>query len=156
MIYVFDNSSLSQIFKSFYPSIFPSFWIKFEELIANKILLSTREVRLELEPRDFHHVPNWIKDHPGFFTIPDKDELAFVTQIYSVKHFQQNLKKKDIIQGKPHADPFVIAKAKVINGIVVMEETYKDNAAKIPNICDYFKVDYLNLEGFLQRNNCQW
>jgi len=37
-----------------------------------------------------------------------------------------------------------------------MEETYKDNAAKIPNICDYFKVDYLNLEGFLQRNNCQW
>jgi len=156
MIHVFDNSSPSQIFKSFYPSVFPSFWIKFEELAAKKEIFSAREVKLELEDKDFPHVPNWIEDHPNFFTIPDKDELEFIAQIYAVKHFQQNLKLKVLLQGKPHADPFVIAKANVIKGTVVTEEKYTKNGVSIPNICEHFDVNCLNLEGFLKNNNCQW
>lgn len=58
------------------------------------------------------------------------------------------------MQGKPVADPFVIAKAKVVEGIVVTQEEYKPNAAKIPNICEELAVSCVNVEGFMEKE--QW
>lgn len=156
MVYVFDSNSLSQIFLSFYPSVFRSFWITFEELIKNEQILSTREVKKELEKKNFPSVPKWISDHPQFFKTPNEEELSFISEIYLVRHFQQNLELKKRLQEGAHADPFVIAKAKVIEGSVVTEERYTPNGTSIPNICRHFNIDCLNLEEFLKRNNCQW
>lgn len=71
-------------------------------------------------------------------------------------HFQQLVEKKKILKGGPVADPFVIAKAKVEGAILVTEEAFKENAAKIPNVCEYFKVEYINLEDFMQREGWQF
>ena len=70
-------------------------------------------------------------------------------QIYSIPHFQHNLERKKLLKGGYFADPFIIAKAKVVNGIVVTEEALRDNAAKIPNICKHFDIGCVSLEGFL-------
>jgi len=150
MIYVFDNNSLSNILNHYYTERFPSFWEKYDKIVEAVNLLSVREVRNELTLKfDDDKIDRLAKMNDKFFTSPTPEELSFITQIYSVKHFQQNLDKKKILSGGFFADPFVIAKAWKEQGTVVTEEDKKPNAAKIPNICDHFGIHCINLEGFL-------
>ncbi|MCZ6821218.1 MAG: DUF4411 family protein [Calditrichaeota bacterium] len=58
---------------------------------------------------------------------------------------------KQRLKGTPVADPFVIASARIRQACVVTEEGKKKNAARIPNVCEYFGVDCTNLEGFMER-----
>ena len=150
MIYVFDNSSLSNILNHYYQDHFPSFWEKFDAVIKTENVISVREVRNELTGKfEDDKIDRLAKHNDIFFTTPTTEELSFITQIYSVKHFQQNLDKKKILSGGFFADPFVIAKAWKEKGTVVTEEDKKPNAAKIPNICDHFVIHCIDLEGFL-------
>jgi hypothetical protein len=151
MIYVFDNSSLSNILDHYYQDRFPSFWEKFNEMVTQGDLISVREVRNELSGKfDDDKIEILMKHNEDFFADPTNEELSFITEIYSVKHFQQNLERKKLLSGGYFADPFVIAKARAVEGTVVTEEHFKENGAKIPNICDYFKIPCIKLEGFLK------
>jgi hypothetical protein len=154
MKYVFDNNTLSAIFKHYFYDRFPSFWEKFNELKVNREIISVREVRREIEflKRD-DNLDEWLKNNTDFFEDPSVEELEFITKIYNVQHFHQNLENKKLLKGGPFADPFIIAKAKINNATVVSQEKYKKNAAKIPNICEYFNIDCINLEGFLTKEN---
>lgn len=40
------------------------------------------------------------------------------------------------------------------NGCVVTTEKHTPNAAKIPNVCEYFQVEWTDLEGFMESE--QW
>lgn len=154
MIYIFDTNSLSIALKHYYPDRFPSFWDKFSEATAVDNLASVRECRYELlELFDKKEIKILEKYNGGFFHKPTREELAFITQIYSTPHFQQNLERKKMLQGGHFADPFIIAKANVVGGIVVTEEKIKENAAKIPNICKHFGIECVNLEGFLLKED---
>lgn len=93
-----------------------------------------------------------LKSNKTIFPISSSDELRIVADIFRNNHFQENIRKKERPQGKAVADPFVIAKAKIVKeGCVVTQETFKENAAKIPNICNAFDVSYLDLEGFMEK-----
>ena len=83
------------------------------------------------------------------FYSPSEKEMEFVSKIFQQKHFQSNIGAKQRLQGHPVADPFVIASAYCRNGCVITEETKPPNAARIPNICEYFSVRWSNVEGFL-------
>jgi hypothetical protein len=123
-------------------------------MMDDMIITSVREVKKELE--GINHINNlfdWIKKYDNIFTIPINDELSFITKIYSIQHFQHNLEKRKLLHGGAFADPFIIAKAKITNAIVVTEEKEKINSAKIPTICKYFNIECLNLEGFLNNEN---
>jgi len=151
MIYVFDNSSLSNILKHYYTDRFPTFWEKFEAMVKDGNIVSVREVGNELTGKfDDTSIELLKKDNKDFFATPTPAELGFISQIYSVTHFQQNLDKKKILSGGFFADPFLIARAWEVKGTVVTEEEFKDNGAKIPNICKHFDVPCLKLEGFLK------
>jgi len=67
-----------------------------------------------------------------------------------VGHFQANIEKQKLIRGGRNADAFIVARASAIGGTVVTLERLKPNAAKIPNICEHFKIPYLDLEGFME------
>lgn len=150
MKYVFDNNSLTSIFKFYYFESFPSFWDKFNRLVISGDIVSVREVRRELEAMNrWNYIKNWASDHPNFFESPSKEEMEFITEIYKIRHFQLNIEKKILLKGSPIADPFIIAKAKTNSAIVVTEEKFKENASKIPNICKRFDIEYFDLEGFL-------
>jgi hypothetical protein len=154
MKYVFDNNTLTAIFRHYYYDRFPSFWDKFYHLIENKEIISVREVRREIESLNRgDKLDEWVKKNPDFFEDPIAKELQFITTIYSVEHFQQNLEKKKLLHGGAFADPFIIAKAKINNAIVVTQEQYKDNATRIPNICKHFNIKCIDLEGFLKKEN---
>jgi hypothetical protein len=154
VIYVFDSSPLIDLFKHYYPGRFPSLWESFDGLVFEQRIISVGEVRNELEGHG-DRLSAWVKDHRSSFLTPTVDELTFVTEIFRVPHFQTLVRKKAQLQGKPVADPFVIAKAKTLDGgCVVTQEIKKANAARIPNVCDHYDIPCLNLESFME--NEKW
>ncbi|MDR3448753.1 MAG: DUF4411 family protein [Alphaproteobacteria bacterium] len=149
MIFVFDTNSFSEL-NAYYPDIFKALWAQLDALVAAQELISTREVRKELENSGLEHVLKWAKNNSGIFTIPTAAETQFVGQIFSVPHFQALIGQKAQQRGTPVADPFVIACAKVNGGTVVSQEKYKPNAAKIPNVCAHFNIPCIDLEKFMR------
>ena len=152
MIYIFDSNVLINLFKNFYKSVFVSLWQIFDTYIINEKITSVREVFNEIEERD-DQLSKWAKQNRKIFTQPSIEELAFIKEIFKVTHSQNLIRTEERLKGKPVADPFVISKAKIINGCVVSDEKIKENAAKIPNICEHFNVPYLNLEEFMKKEN---
>lgn len=151
-MYVFDNSSLRRLCENYYPARFPSLWDRFDGLVSAGEIVSVREVYKEIEKwSPARKLVQWAKEHKQLFPPPLPEELEFVGQIFRIGHFQTLIEKRSILQGTPVADPFVIAKARVNGGIVVTEERFKENAAKIPNVCAHFAVDCMDLEGFMER-----
>jgi hypothetical protein len=156
MIYVFDSNSLIDLFKHYYPSRFPSLWEKFDALVRSENITSVREVSNEITQRD-DRLSDWTKSNKTLFPISSPNELRIVADIFRISHFQANIRKQERLQGRAVADPFVIAKAKIIkNGCVITQETLKKNAAKIPNICQAFDIPCLNLEGFMEKEGWEF
>lgn len=149
-IYVFDNSPFSTLFRNFYRRRFPTLWVRFDEMVEDGRIISTREVLRELEDGSPTGCLEWANANRNVFTTPTAEEGAYVGRIYSVSHFQQNIERKKLYKGGKNADPFVIAKAGINNFVVVTMENGPENAAKIPNICAHFSVDCINLEGFME------
>ncbi len=152
MIYAFDSDALITLFSNYYLTRFPSLWKKFEESIIEGKIVSVREVFNEIEGYS-SRLSEWAKENRDFFQRPSPEELVFVADIFKIPHFQSLVRKKARLQGKPVADPFVIAKSKVLEGCVITQESKKPNAARIPNVCEYFNIDCLNLEGFMERED---
>jgi hypothetical protein len=148
--YVFDNSPLSALFRNYYRSRFPSLWQKFDQLVANGRLVSTREAYREIEDWSNESLLEWAKANRALFATPTPEEGAFVAKIYGVRHFQQNIEQKKLLRGGKVADPFVIARAACENRTVVTNEVKKPNAVKIPNICDHFGVNCMLREEFME------
>jgi Tfp pilus assembly protein PilP len=152
MIYIFDSDVLINLFKNIYRGRFPSLWQKFDTYVIAGRIISVREVFREIGNQD-DQLSEWAKQNRDIFVRPSPEELAFITEIFKVNHFQMLVRTQERLQGKPVADPFVIAKAKIIQGCVVTEEKLKPTAAKIPNVCEHFGVAHLNLEGFMEKEN---
>ncbi len=150
-VYVFDSGPLIILFNHFYRERFPSLWKHFDEMIEDCRITSTREVFNELKAAE-DTLASWCKvNREKVFITPTAAELAIVTKIFNVPHFQMMIRKKERLQGRPVADPFVIARAKFLeNACVVTTEKDKPNAAQIPNVCKHFDVDCVDLEGFMK------
>ncbi|MEO9804778.1 MAG: PIN domain-containing protein [Reichenbachiella sp.] len=152
MKYVFDTSPLADLFRHYYPSRFPTLWENFDVMIKAGEITSTREVLREIEDRE-DPLSEWAKSHEELFMMPNAQEAKFVSEIYRVAHFQQNIELQKIYKGGKNADPFVIARAGVLGITVVTNEKIKPNAAKIPNICQHFDIGCINLEKFMEGEN---
>jgi hypothetical protein len=150
MSYAFDNSPLSALFKNYYRSRFPSLWERFDALVGDGKVVSTREVYREIQDSRIESLRHWAEQQRSLFTTPSVAEAAFVARIYGVPHFQQNIEQQKLLKGGRNADPFIIAKAAVEGRTVVTMELLKANAAKIPNICQHFAVRCLTLEEFME------
>jgi hypothetical protein len=122
--------------------------------LHNKSVISVRETRFELQLRFEKPIIDQLVQHnPGFFEDPSVEELSFISRIYSIPHFRQNLDRKKLLQGGYFADPFVIAKAKIKQAVVVTEEEQPPHGARIPNICQHFGIECVKLEGFLVKED---
>ncbi len=156
MVYVFDASSFIVV-GHYFPDRFPSFWKKFDEFVVQGNLVSVREVYNELQGKGNRpHLQNWVKSNKKIFLVPGEKETEFLNEIFAVPHFRQLVSQRQRLQGSPAADPFVIASAKVRNACVVTEEVMKENAARIPNVCEHFRIDWTNLEGFMKQEGWEF
>lgn len=151
MIFVIDTSSLKILVTHFYQERFPSLWEKVNKMIEEQGLISVREVKNEIEDYGTHDIlKDWAKDNKSFFHNTTNEEAQFMRRIFEVKHFQNNIAYRNRKRGKPIADPMVIAKAYTHSGAVVTEEKHTPNSAKIPNICEHFQIECINLEKFME------
>jgi hypothetical protein len=154
MTYTFDTSAYSQL-KHYHPEVFKTLWRNFEALTDSGLVWSTREVQRELE--DWTNIPEflelWLKPRKTMFHVPNTDEQLFVGTILAVPHFRMLISKQAQLRGSTVADPFVIANAKVHNSILVTQEDFKPNAARIPNICAHYSIPCINFEEFLIQQN---
>lgn len=156
-MYVFDTNSLSVILKHYYPERFPSLWIKLDEMLVNRDVMLVRESYNEIMKLNAKDRPaKWAQENRRLFSTPSLEELEFVNEIFAITHFQQLIEKKKILGGRPIADPFVIARAKIEGAVVVTEEVYKENGAKIPNVCEHFGIECINLEDFMTKEGWQF
>lgn len=159
MVYVFDTSSLVVLFRNFYPDNFPSLWKKFNHSVSQGQYISVKEARQEINSyAEIDYLKKWSKEHKNFFLPPSKEESQFISQMFSeLTHFQGLVKNKNILSGKPVADPFVIAKAKTLKkGNVVSEEKFKENASKIPNVCKHFNIQHSSLKDFMKQEGWEF
>lgn len=155
-MYAFDTSPLSTLFKNYYRSRFPTLWDRFDGLVDEGRIVSTREVRRECNDGPVETLRTWAAVQQNFFHVPTAAEGGFVGQIYAVPHFQQNIEQQKLLRGGRNADPFVIAKAATSGCAVVTMEKLKANSAKIPNICQHFGIECLSLEEFMEREGWQF
>ncbi len=154
-LHVFDTNSI-RVLGNYYPQRFPSFWRQFNHAADGGIIVSAREVYNELERQVTGWLWDWIKTRRGLFPAPTPEEQAFVGEIFRVRHFQALVGNTQRLTGLPVADPFVIAAARIRGGCVVTEEVKKPNAAKVPNVCEHFGIECLNVEGFLEQNGWEF
>lgn len=156
MKYVFDSSSLIDLFWHYYPERFPTLWKQFHALVSARELVSVREVFNEIGSRKTREdtLAIWAKEQKNILFLESRvKELQFISEIFQVRHFQAMIREQARLQGKPVADPFVIARAEISGACVVTQEKKTKNAAKIPNVCDHFGIPCINLEGFMEEEN---
>jgi len=151
--YIFDTSAFSQLFRNYYRGRFPTLWGQFDSLVQAGSITATREVAREIEDGPVATLRDWAKGQKPLFPSPAAEEGAFVSKIFAVRHFQQVIEQKKLLKGGKNADPFVIARAAVLEATVVTIEGKPKNGAKIPNICEHFKIDCVSLEGFMERED---
>lgn len=91
----------------------------------------------------------WIKHrskNPWFLNVDDEDTQREYKSIANyVNNSSYNFSAKEKFLSK--ADPWLIAKAKVSDAIVITQEVWVGDAKKriqIPNICSEFNVRYMN------------
>ncbi|MDF9409122.1 MAG: hypothetical protein A4E52_01890 [Pelotomaculum sp. PtaB.Bin013] len=154
-IYVFDANVFMDLFGYYYESRFPTLWERFYHGVDIGQITSVREVKHEIDGhyKKDRRINQWARKNSKIFSIPSEEEMLFVQEIFKIEHFQAIISNKNRLEGKPVADPFIIAKAKIINGTVVTNEANRPNGVKIPNICEYFKVKCIDLEKFMEVEN---
>lgn len=149
MVYVLDSSFIIQLHRHYYRESFVSLWKRFDEMLAAGQFTSTREVKRELEDSD-DTAAEWAETNGDLFVTPDAAEGRFVAAIYAIPHFQANIERQKLLKGGRNADPFVIARAAILRGTVLTMEQFRPNAAKIPNICEHFKVPCFDFRRFME------
>ena len=150
-MYVFDTGAYSFLFRNIFKEIFLTAWDRFDELIVDRMITPTLEVFREIDNSSLSEMRTWASGHKYVFPAPTPAEALEVSNMFSIPHFQSLIGSKNLQKGGTNADPFVIARAKVLGSTVVTTEKWKPNAAKIPNVCDHFNVDYYDVKGFMKQ-----
>jgi hypothetical protein len=156
MVYVLDTNAFYTL-GNYYPSRFPTIWRLIDQLVTKEEFRSVKEVRREIEINcPFEHIEKWVHANRHIFQKPDSRELKVVSEIFKRNQFLGLVRKDHILRGLPVADPFIVAAAKVNNGIAVTQESLKKGAARIPTVCKEFGVQWINVEQFLEREKIEY
>ena len=167
VLFIVDTSTISQIFKSFYPRQFPSFWERFDHWVSDGRAISVRSVRSELE-RTLAE-PSGAVSHiehlsPDFFAEPGDSEQSLVKLMTDNPHLSAaaNRWRSKVEQGREDADPYLIAKAMTLRALdvvtVVITEESQDltKIDRIPAVCGHFGVPCMNLQQLMEREGWQF
>lgn len=145
--YVFDSGPFIDL-NNYPPDVFATFWDNLNQMLKEGEIISSIEVFRELENYNDDFVAEWTKRNKKYFLKPTVEEQELSKQILAT--FPNLIKEETILAGKPQADPFVIAQAKINNSILVHQERFKPNAHKIPNVCKHFDVKEISLFDFFR------
>jgi hypothetical protein len=153
-IYSVDSSSLMDWQARFYPSdVFPSITTRIEELVQAGRFFGPALVKEEIGIVGSAGLIQWTRDHDTIF-VPTADTLAEAMRIQN-----QFSGLRDPKAEHEEADAYVIALARMRDGIVITQETpasEKRNPKRshfIPDVCREMGIPCINFLGLMRREN---
>lgn len=125
------------------PDVFPTLWIKLDEVINAGEIVATEEVYVELTKKS-DELHAWIKDRKHVLVPLSEDIQELATNVLA-----EYPRLVDTLRNRSMADPFVIATAMELDAIVVTGEilTGKMDKPRIPDVCEAKGIRWMN---FLQ------
>lgn len=155
VVYILDDNTISQIWRSYHRNIFPSFWERFDRLISERRAVSVDAVRDELlaSRRVSWAVAHLERSNSSFFTEPTTYEQSLVQMMIRDPRLS-SAANRWLSKAKDDADPYLIAKslASPITTVVVTEESQDlSKTASIFYVCHYFGVDCINHQQMMDR-----
>jgi hypothetical protein len=148
-----DTSALIEMTN--YPQdIFSGLWLDLGSIADEGLLISPREVFVEIGKKWEEDLQKWVKLHSNMFVKLDEDQFLMAQNI--ITKFPKLVKINKTI---PDADPFVIALAKSRGSwVVVTSENSSKNkfVPKIPDVCKSLNVKYIDLHNLLRECNFKY
>ena len=173
MIYVIDTSSWQQLFVCYRRIRFPTLWQSFDELVASGAIISVSHVLREIGNRDKKNGEfEWATANTNLFPDLNEEEIRFLRNIFQVPRFRHVV--RDYLQDTnddenandfadahklkdektdESADPFLIARAKILDGMVITQERERGNRVRIPSICYHFDIACGTLDDLMEVEN---
>ena len=84
------------------------------------------------------------------FLNPTNAESLILKELFQKSKMQESVHTKNILNNRPSADAYLVAKAKTLNATLVTSETYKPHSAQLPNICEELNVKYISYDDFME------
>lgn len=114
MVFLLDTCVLRKLLDHFpkQGTYFTKVWQKIEELVGSEII-SVNECYNEIEK---HYDQNnkkmtWVNKHKDMFLNPTNEESLIIKSIFSSKKLQESIHLKNILENRPSADVYLVAKA---------------------------------------------
>jgi hypothetical protein len=132
--------------------ILPDFWVWLEQQAVTGIICSSSTVYEELLAGN-DDLAAWVRARKdcGLFILPDQSVQTKFTEIADyVKRRYDDANSALFLE---RADPWVIAHASCDGGTVITHESHvpeNSRKAKIPNVCNQFRVKWANTYGMLR------
>lgn len=155
MIYVLDTNIIRTLL-NFFPKKgkrFEEVWDKIDENIQAGIFISTDECYNELAKQfsDKTEQYEWFHEHKELFKNPDDKESLIISKLLLNPKMRETVHQKNILENRPSADVYIVAKAKALGATVVTAEKFKPNSAQLPNLCNELNVPFISYDEFMAR-----
>jgi len=154
MKYILDTNIIRTLLNSFPKKgkRYEEVWQKIDEMIDNGTVISTDECYNELSNQfsDGSEEYQWFHDRKEMFKNPDDRESIIISQLLLDPKMRETVHQKNILENRPSADIYIVAKGKSLGGIVVTKEKYRPNSAQLPNICKESGVECITYDDFME------
>lgn len=149
--YTIDTSALLTLMNTgekYENKVFKNLWDDISNLCKDGKIISHIEVFKEIKDGNIKEHISWAKEHENIFQNYDlKNETTIIRDMGAmgdgfIKFLQQG-KQKSV-----HADPWIVAQAKVNNLILITEESNKN--FRIPHICKELGIRSVDILGLMK------
>jgi len=147
-VYFIDASALINIkrYPGYPQEVFPTIWIKLENMAKGDELISHIEVYNEIEKRK-DTIYEWCRQNKKMFKDINECQIKKLKEIET--KYDPEYWKNETNKGGPWADPWLIALSICENAIIVTDEKNAPN--HIPYIASHFNIQCLNLIDFFKK-----
>lgn len=131
----------------------PAYWNWLDKEFAKGKVASVEMVADELKAGNDELV-DWVKDRPTHFLACDDVATQKVVAVITSDLMQGNYNPQNRDNFLSGADPWIIAKAKVMGATVVSHEskiTQQGKKVKVPNVCQQYDVQCISTFELLKR-----
>lgn len=154
MIYVLDTNIIRTLL-NFFPKKgkrYEEVWLQIENDIKNGDIISSDETYNELKRQysDKTEQYQWFHDHKEMFKNPNDIESKIICTLLTNPKMRETVHQKNILDNRPSADVYIVAKAKALGATVVTSEKYKPNSAQLPNLCRELDVPCISYDDFME------
>lgn len=154
MVYILDTNIIRKIIMHLPKrgKYFESVWKSLEAGIEADAYTSVDECFNELE-RQFVKEGDafkWIAERKKMFMNPGDEESKIMCQMFMNPKFRESIHMKNILENRPSADAYIVAKGKYLGATVVTAEEYKPNSAQLPNLCEAMGVACIGYDDFME------